>query len=245
MADSSIITGQFVRIEQTPASIGERILAFVIDLILLVIYVVASVIFIEKMGRAVFVGHEAFFIVFICCVYLPVLAYFFLCEVFNHGQSFGKKLMRIRVVSKDGSTPGVGSYLLRWLLLLVDLPLTGGMGVLVILLTRNNQRIGDLAAGTMVIKEKNYRKIHVSLDEFDYLTEGYRPTYPQAADLSLEQVDVITRALRPGYRDRSRCIELLSDKIRQLFSVTPKDGDKEKFLQTVLRDYRYYALEDI
>ena len=47
----------------------------------------------------------------------------------------------------------------------------------------------------MVIKEKNYRKIHVSLDEFDYLTQNYHPVYPQSADLSLEQVNVITRTL--------------------------------------------------
>lgn len=61
--------------------------------------------------------------------------------------------------------------------------------------------MGDLAAGTMVIKEKNYRKIHVSLDEFDYLTKDYRPTYPQASDLSLEQINVITRTLQSGKKD--------------------------------------------
>ena len=70
--------------------------------------------------------------------------------------------MNIRVVKLDGS-PSIGSYLLRWLLFIVDGPLTSGLGIFVILLTKNNQRLGDLAAGTMVIKEKNYRKIHVSL----------------------------------------------------------------------------------
>lgn len=244
MAESSIVTGQFVRIEQTPASIGERILAFVIDIVLLAVYVFVSVLFIDKTGLSAFSSHELLFLLFIIFIYLPVVLYFFLCEVFNQGQSLGKRLMHIRVVKKDGSTPSIGSYLLRWLLLLVDLPLTGGAGVLVVLFTRNNQRIGDLAAGTLVIKEKNYRKIHVSLDEFDYLTDDYRPTYPQAADLSLEQVDVITRTLRPAYNGRTRCIQLLSEKIRRLFSIVPKEND-EKFLQTVLRDYRYYALDDV
>lgn len=57
-------------------------------------------------------------------VYLPVLGYSFLCEMFNHGRSFGKNLMNIRVVKADGSTPGISSYLLRWLLfrLIVCLP---------------------------------------------------------------------------------------------------------------------------
>lgn len=57
----------------------------------------------------------------------------------------------------------------------IDGPVTGGLGLLVVLLTKNSQRMGDLAAGTMVIKEKNYRKIHVSLDEFDY--DQRLPTY--------------------------------------------------------------------
>ena len=164
-------------------------------------------------------------------VYLPVLGYSFLCEMFNHGRSFGKNLMNIRVVKADGSTPGISSYLLRWLLFPIDSLLTGGFGLLVVLLTKNSQRMGDLAAGTMVIKEQNYRKIHVSLDEFDYLTKDYRPTYPQAADLSLEQINVITRTL--------------AKKVQELLTITPRDGNQEQFLQTVLRDYQYYALEEI
>lgn len=105
--------------------------------------------------------------------------------------------------------------------------------------------MGDLAAGTMVIKEKNYRKIHVSLDEFDYLTKDYRPTYPQASDLSLEQINVITRTLQSGKKDRTRHIASLAKKVQVLLSITPHDGNPENFLQTILRDYQYYALEEI
>ena len=105
--------------------------------------------------------------------------------------------------------------------------------------------MGDLAAGTMVIKEKNYRKIHVSLDEFDYLTKDYHPVYPQSADLSLEQVNVITRTLQSGEKDRPRRILLLAQKVQELLSITPRDNNQEKFLQTVLRDYQYYTLEEI
>lgn len=113
----------------------------------------------------------------------------------------------------DGSTPSISAYLLRWLLFIIDGPGTGGLGLLVVLLTKNSQRLGDLAAGTMVIKEKNYRKIHVSLDEFDYLTKNYHPTYPQSADLSLEQVNVITRTLESGEKDRVRRVTLLAKKV--------------------------------
>ena len=166
-------------------------------------------------------------------VYLPVLCYSLLCEVFNRGQSLGKRLLNIRVVKADGSTPSLSSYLLRWLLFPIDLPITGGLGVIVILLTKNHQRLGDLAAGTMVIKEKNYRKIQVSLDEYDYLTKGYHPVYPPAADLSLEQVNVINKTLSSGSIDRARRIRQLADKVRTLLSIKQTEGSDEKFLQTL------------
>ena len=241
MAESTIITGQFVRISQTPASIGERLIALIIDYFLIGLYLYSTITLIAKLHLPS--GFNLFFFLFI--VYLPILGYSFLCEMFNHGQSFGKRLMNIRVVKLDGSTPRNGSYLLRWLLFIVDGPLTSGLGIFVILLTKNNQRLGDLAAGTMVIKEKNYRKIHVSLDEFDYLMKNYRPVYPQSADLSLEQVNVITRTLESGEKDRIRRISALAKKVQSLLSITPQDGNQEKFLQTVLRDYQYYALEEI
>ena len=241
MAESTIITGQFVRIIQTPASIGERFLALVIDYFLIVVYVYSTIALLMELRLSS--GFKTFF--FLCIIYLPILGYSFLCETFNHGQSFGKKLMNIRVVKVDGSTPTVSSYLLRWLLFIIDGPLTSGLGIFVVLLTKNNQRLGDLAAGTMVIKEKNYRKIHVSLDEFDYLTKNYHPVYPQSADLSLEQVNVITRTLESGEKDRARRITALAKKVQSLLSITPREGNQEKFLQTVLRDYQYYALEEI
>lgn len=241
MAESTIITEQFVRISQTPASIGERFIAFLIDYILIVIYLMSTITLLLNF----YTPRDFNAVIYTFLIILPVLFYSFLCETFNQGQSFGKKLMNIRVVKIDGSTPGISSYLLRWLLFPIDVPLTGGLGVLSVILTKNNQRLGDLAAGTMIIKEKNYRKIHVSLDEFDYLTKDYHPVYPQSADLSLEQVNVITRTLESNKKDRERRITMLAKKLQEFLSVTPLDSNGERFLQTVLRDYQYYALEEI
>ena len=195
------------------------------------IYVIGFSVTLSYLRIHAYSGFSFFFLFGI--VSLPVLCYSLLCEVFNRGQSLGKRLLNIRVVKADGSTPSLSSYLLRWL------------GVIVILLTKNHQRLGDLAAGTMVIKEKNYRKIQVSLDEYDYLTKGYHPVYPPAADLSLEQVNVINKTLASGSKDRTRRIRQLADKVRTLLSIKQIEGNDEKFLQTLLRDYQYYALEEI
>ena len=248
MAESTIITGQFVRISQTPASLGERMLALLIDYTFLFIYVVGlslTLAYLNVLSPTLSTVSVFSVFFFFLIIYAPILTYSLLCEIFNRGQSLGKRLLNIRVVKADGSTPNLSSYLLRWLLFPIDLPITGGLGVIFILLTKNHQRLGDLAAGTMVIKEKNYRKIQVSLDEYDYLTKGYHPVYVSAADLSLEQVNVITKTLASGKKDRPRRVRLLAEKVRSLLSIKQTEGNDEKFLQTLLRDYQYYALEEI
>ena len=105
MAESTIITGQFVRISQTPASIGERLIALVIDYILLGFYVFSTLALFSR----IHLPSDFTMLFFLAIVYLPVLFYAFLCEMFNQGQSLGKRLMNIRVVKADGSTPGIGS----------------------------------------------------------------------------------------------------------------------------------------
>ena len=81
--------------------------------------------------------------------------------------------------------------------------------------------------------------------EKNYLTKGYHPVYVSAADLSLEQVNVITKTLASGKKDRPRRVRLLAEKVRSLLSIKQTEGNDEKFLQTLLRDYQYYALEEI
>lgn len=243
MSDSTIITGQFVRINQTPASVGERLIARIIDYLLLGIYVICTIFVFSELRISSVFGEFSYLLLIVC--YVPVLCYSLLCEVFYNGQSAGKHLMNMRVVKADGSTPSLSSYFLRWLLYVVDVPLTSGLGVLVMLINKNNQRLGDLAANTIVIKEKDYRKIQVSLDEFDYLTKEYHPQYPLAADLSLEQINVINKTLDAFTKDRQLHIQQLAVKVRSVLAVNNTDSSDENFLQTVIRDYQYYALEDI
>ena len=109
MAESTILTGQFVRISQTPASIGERIIALIIDYVLIGFYIFSTVTVLSKLR----LPSDFTMIFFLAVIYLPVLFYSFLCEMFNYGQSLGKRLMNIRVVKADGSVPGISSSLLR------------------------------------------------------------------------------------------------------------------------------------
>jgi len=230
-----MITGQYVNIQPTVASVGDRIFAQIIDWVVMLAYIVLVVWLVTSLD----IGNEWYIITFLALV---PLFYTLLFEIFNQGQSLGKMAMKMQVVKLDGTMPTLGSYLMRWLLYLIDGPATSFMGLLAMILSRNNQRLGDMAAGTVVIKREKYRKIQISLDEYDYLMQNYRPRYPQAADLSLEQVEIITRAI--GIKDIRQMAEL-SRKVRQKLGVERKEKDDAAFLQRIVRDYQYYALEEI
>lgn len=236
MAEKSIVTGQYVRIRQTPASVGERMLAQLIDWVIQFAYL--TMWWILSSNTDLYMGTLAIILV----VLLPVFFYCPLCEILSGGQTFGKRLVKLRVIMADGTLPSPAAYLLRWLMMIADGPLLGYIGVLVMILNRNNQRFGDMAAGTLVVKLQSYSKIQVSLDEYDYLTEGYRPSYPQAADLSLEQADIIRRTVESDQPER---ISQLSQKVQQLLGVTRRESEDEFFLRRIIRDYQYYALEEI
>lgn len=241
MAGSDILTGQYVRIEQTAASLGDRIVAQIIDWMVLLAYEIFIIWLLDTAKPS----DSWFFFSIIVLVLFPLLFYSLSFEVLNHGQSIGKMVMKTRVVKVDGSTPTLGAFLLRWLVFLVDGPMTGYMGVLSIVLTRNNQRLGDLAAGTMVIKLQNYKKIQVSLDEYDYMQKNYTPRYPQAADLSLEQIEIIRRTLATSWNDNNMHTMQLAAKVQEKLGIKRAEITDEAFLTRVVRDYQYYALEEI
>jgi uncharacterized RDD family membrane protein YckC len=82
-----------------------------------------------------------------------IWAYFILLEWLWNGQTIGKRAYRLRVINEDGSPAQFTAVLIRNLLRLVDfLPALYGVGVLAIVLSSKSQRLGDLAAGTYVVR---------------------------------------------------------------------------------------------
>ena len=246
MAKSNIITGQYVKLRQTPASVSDRLLAQLIDMIIISIYFAFAIYILIQVDESISFErrHPYWFYstLFFGC-FSPTIFYHPICEWLNHGQSIGKAVMKCRVVSVDGSTPTLGGYLLRWLLYPIDVFVSGGLGVIVIMFTDNNQRMGDLAAGTMVIKSNALEKQRISLSEFYYVSQGYQPTYADAANLSLRQVEVINHTLYDVKgANREQCLNLLTDKVQEfLDTAKPASTSREDFLYTVLNDYYYYA----
>jgi uncharacterized RDD family membrane protein YckC len=80
-------------------------------------------------------------------------------EVWHGGQTIGKKIMKIKVIHDDGTPLGFAAALIRNLLRVVDiLPLFYAAGTIASLCNRRFQRLGDLAAGTLVVYSNPVRR---------------------------------------------------------------------------------------
>ena len=238
MAETGILTNQYVRIDLPTASLGDRILGQLVDWLIMAAYTTAIMWLFTEIHVTTTWGLFLFWV-------FPILFYTPFCEFFFHGQTPGKMALRTRVVMADGTQPTLSAYLLRWVLWLVDGPTLSFLGLLVMAVNRTNQRLGDMAAGTVVVKLHDYRQLQVSLDDFDYLQHGYSPRYAAAADLSLEQIEIIRRTLSTPTADQSERCQQLADKVATRFAIHPQEPSAAAFLERVLRDYQYYALEEI
>src|SRR5205085_7293404 len=92
-------------------------------------------------------------------VVAPALTIYFLyhhaVELAMRGSTPGKRMAGVRIVARDGGSPSAGALLTRNVFRLVDsLPLCYGVGLISVVLTRDHLRIGDMAAGTLLVFER-------------------------------------------------------------------------------------------
>lgn len=131
---------------------GARIVAGIIDVILLaILFIVMSAIFGEsESGDGGFSANlsGAPFLLYI----LLSFGYYFVME-WKLGQTVGKKLLNIKVASLDGQPLAPGQVALRTMLRIIDgLPFLYIVGLICIIASKQKQRIGDMAARTVVVK---------------------------------------------------------------------------------------------
>ena len=248
MATIRVHTTQNVTLEYEVASLGDRILATLIDYVLLFAWgVLWAVVFTSLVSGSRATGATTDWgsaggilaIVIIVVILAPYVFYFLLSEIFFNGQTLGKKARDIRVVRLDGTAPRLGDYLLRWLLRIVDFGFGGGaVAIITIAINGKGQRLGDMAAGTTVISVRPRRGPRPDLPTPAALA-GYQPVFPQAARLSDHDAALLRQLLSRTVQHGN--YELLHDttvKIKDLLHLE-SDLPDEAFLRTVLRDHAY------
>jgi uncharacterized RDD family membrane protein YckC len=244
MENIGIETTQNVDIQYNIASIGDRVVAQIIDMLIAGGYAFAMIFVLVYLGNT-FSGSPFYYPTAVFVVlYLPFFLYDFLCELFLNGQSFGKKLIKIKVVKIDGSQPGIGSYFLRWLIKPLDVYFTyGSVGIITMLINGKGQRLGDLAGNTTVIKLRQ----EVKLDEIllPKVVVNYEVKFPQVSLLTEKDIQIIREVI--SHRKNTDALSYQNILEKAKISVSNKMGIQSEmnalfFLDTVIKDYTYLNL---
>jgi len=248
MSQIAINTSQNVNINFNIASVGERMLAFIIDLLIKVAYVIfVFYLFFNILDLGYLLrGLDQWSVMAVYIVItFPVYIYPVVLESLMEGQTPGKKLMKIRVVKIDGYQASFGDYLIRWVFRLIDTSFAGSIGVISMIVSKNNQRLGDIASGTAVISLKN--NINISHTILENIHQDYVPSFPQVIALTDNDMRIIkdnyTKALKV---DDRQIISKLSDKIKSILKleIDPAKMTERQFISVVIKDYNYYTGKD-
>ena len=233
-----IRTAQNVPLAVEPASLGERILATIVDgLVMAAYYFLVTVVLFTWGG----LGDSATFTIVLLVA--PLLLYHLGFEVFLEGRTPGKLALKTQVTRLDGAQPTVGQYLLRWLLRLVDVTLSSGtVALLSVALTKRSQRLGDLAAGTTVVR----RRQRVRLGEVLYppVAADHVVDFPEAerlSDADVRTIRAVIVRLRVSKRD-ARSITLArraKAAVEKRLEMEPVQMPPEPFLKAVVRDHTF------
>src|SRR4051812_5822330 len=144
----TISTPEGVQLALPLAGIGSRFMAGLLD------YLIGAVVFLVAiLAASALGGRLAATIVSVTAVLAINVVYFVLFEVFGGGRTLGKRATGLRVVTDGGGQVGLRASLIRNIIRLVELSLAYLPAVVSVLATKNNQRLGDLAAGTLVVRD--------------------------------------------------------------------------------------------
>jgi uncharacterized RDD family membrane protein YckC len=175
--------------------------------------------------------------------------YFVVFELLWNGQTPGKRVAGIRVVRLDSSPAGALAIVVRNLVRLIDfLPAAYGVGLLTMFIDRRSRRLGDLAAGTLVIRER--REIALATlqpaaapaapdpaaaERLDALAREYH----RLRALSAADYDLIVEAL--GRRARGAIDDALLARLAAALAARlggPTPADARQFLMDLAAHYR-------
>jgi len=232
-----ITTTQNIDIEYELATVFDRILAWCIDFLLIVGYVglasaLTSILFRNPSGYA--------YVAFVT----PIALYHLISEWVLNGRSLGKIALGIKVVRLNGSPPNPGSYFVRWFMRGIEtFPFFffGAIGVATVMLNPKGQRLGDVMAGTTVIKIN--RKVRMGDTIMSKTQSDYEPLFPGAISLKDRDINTLNEVLHIYRLENNRkLLNITANKVCHVLGIVPPSHlDAEGFIRTVIRDYNHLS----
>jgi uncharacterized RDD family membrane protein YckC len=225
-----ISTSHNISVRYELAPVMHRILAWIIDFIILMFYV----------SLVSIVAVASTFLWYIL-VFFVVAFYHLGFEILNNGQSIGKRLMKIKVVTLNGRSAKSQDYFLRWIFRMLEVTFTGGLlAILYITSTEKHQRIGDILAQTTVIKLKadNYYDLNGLIKLGGQNREITYPNVTMYNDTDLMLVkDTLARIDKTPNVENRIFLRTLSNKMATDLNINLENVKRVKFLETLLLDY--------
>jgi uncharacterized RDD family membrane protein YckC len=243
----TIETPEQTLLEFPLAGIGSRFLAIALDTLLqLAAYIVLGLMaaLLSTEGFLPTLGKQWGIAIVVFLAFVVQFGYYTTFEALWNGQTPGKRWTHLRVIQDSGRPIGAYDAILRNLLRIVDsLPTLYGVGIVTILLSRENKRVGDYAAGTVVIHEKPLEGVGSIWSAAAPATAA--PQIP-AVSMSVDELRLVETfferraSLDPDVR-RSMARQIaqrLGDRMNVPVEMRP---DSEKFLEALAEQRRSSA----
>jgi uncharacterized RDD family membrane protein YckC len=220
---------------------GNRGFAALIDFVLAtLIFIGAFFMFSLFAGVVGFQGAAPYFGIAALLTFAIAWSYFILLEWLGNGQTIGKRIFGLRVIADDGAPAGFTAVLVRNLVRMVDfLPGFYGFGLLAIVVSSRSQRLGDLAAGTFVVRAPRPQLDYFSLRTVTPLGAGVHVAtrvMPGEAQRLVREFVAREAKLAPDHR--ARLAKQLADRLRPYARDVDPGLDDVELIRAIARSLR-------
>jgi len=257
-------------IEFEVAEFHRRLLAWLLDVFIQVVYIIIYYKIFNEIDRNNQYARPAGVVVLEIIFWMPVIFYYLVFEVITNGQSIGKKIIGLRVVNENGGRASISQFIIRWLIrvsdlmiiiLLLILMISSGLAfadpelrwflIVIILLmfadiilvasSKKAQRLGDLLAHTIIVRTKAKGAIQDTV--FLEVEDNYVPTFPQIMQLSDKDINAIKSILDTAHKKGDfQLASTAAEKIKNHLNITSAMNPFD-FLATALKDYNYLSVK--
>lgn len=261
----SIETPELVAIEMPLAGIGSRFIALLVDYLIwgagLIVLSLLFLFFLPGIRAFSKISAQWATAISIFVVFLMNWGYFTLFEAFWNGRTPGKRVARIRVIQRSGRAIGLFESMARNFVRYVDqIPFFYAVGVITMFATRQHQRLGDLAAGTLVVRDREEEApLWGESGARTFTAQIFAPSAPApephtaftlsasgVARLSTADLEVLesflSRRLDMSLDTRQVLAERIASAIKAKAGLEPPEGASvETFLEATARQLRDIA----
>ena len=265
MSIIQIATPFNIDLEFEIAEFHKRLFAYIIDFCVLVIYLmIMKNLYYGGFDRVSPGIMESRIGIDILTISVPMLLYSLVSEVLMHGQSLGKKIMKIRVISLEGGEPTLGQYLIRWMFRAWEWPflfgyvffstesiiaytfITGFLGIVVVIIigvTKKSQRLGDIAANTVVVNTKSNLSVQDTIF-MEIKQPDYHVKFPEVLKLTDRDINTIKNVVSHFYKSHNAdTANRVAYKVQDVLKVST-DMYAIDFLEKLLADYNFLATKE-